>query len=135
MLTPAGRSVTPSDQPCVARQPILDRAGKVFAYELLFRRSAAMQTCDIAANHASARVIVDAILSIGLDTLTNGKLAFFNVSHELLLSGATTLLPSDKVVVELLENIPDDDDVIEACTALKKAGYALALDDVGSTSP
>jgi c-di-GMP-related signal transduction protein len=131
--TQAERSIVGSDHPCVARQPILDLQGKVFAYELLFRRSPAMDSCDVSSNDASARVIVDAILSIGLDMLTGGKLAFFNLSRDMLLRGAPTLLPHDRVVIELLENIQDDAEVLETCTALKRSGYKLALDDVVST--
>ena len=122
-----------SDQPCVARQPILDRHGKVFGYELLFRRSTVVQSCDIPSNHACARVIVDAVLGIGLDTLAAGKRAFFNVSRDMLLSGAASLLPADKVIIELLEDIAGDADVLDACRALKRAGYTLALDDVATT--
>ena len=132
MAIPA-KSLVGSDHPCVARQPILDLQGKVFGYELLFRRSLSVDSCDIHVNDASARVIVDAILEIGLDTLTGGKLAFFNLSRDMLLAGAPKLLPRDKVVIELLEDIQDDAEVLEACTELKKSGYALALDDVVST--
>jgi c-di-GMP-related signal transduction protein len=117
------------EQPCVARQPILDRHGHVFGYELLFRRSAEVRACDVEPNLACRQVIVDAMHSIGLETLTAGKHAFLNVTREFLLSGAVTLLPKERVVVELLEEIEADREVVEACTALKQAGYALALDD------
>jgi c-di-GMP-related signal transduction protein len=133
VAAPLDRTIVGTEHPCVARQPILDRQGKVFGYELLFRRSPSVQTCDVSTNHASARVIVDAILSIGLDTLTGGKLAFFNLSHDMLLSGAPTLLPREKVVLELLEDIQDEPEVLEACAALKRSGYAIALDDVITT--
>ena len=78
---------------------------------------------------ACARVIVDAVLSIGLDTLTGGRRAFVNMSRDMLLRGAPTLLPRDQVVIELLEDVRADPEVIDACTALKRAGYAIALDD------
>ena len=99
------------------------------AYELLFRRTQTMQSCDSPADDACAHVIVDAVLAIGLDTLTSGRRAFVNVSREMLLRGAASLLPRDQVVIELLEDVRGDAEVIEACTALKGAGYAIALDD------
>lgn len=117
-------------QSCVARQPILDSKGQVFGYELLFRRSATVQSCDVSSNDACGQVIVDAVLSVGLDTLAGGKRAFVNITRDALLAGAPTLLPADKVVVELLEHISDDPEVVDACTALKRAGYLLALDDL-----
>ena len=101
----------------------------MFGYELLFRRSAEVRACDVEPNLACMQVVVDAMHSIGLETLTTGKHAFLNVTREFLLSGAVTLLPKERVVVELLEQIEADSEVIEACTALKQAGYALALDD------
>jgi c-di-GMP-related signal transduction protein len=98
-------------------------------YELLFRRSASAQSCEGSSDEASARVIVDAVLSIGLETLTMGKRAFVNVSREMLARGVATLLPHDQVVIELLEDVIADPDTLEACRALKAAGYAIALDD------
>jgi c-di-GMP-related signal transduction protein len=124
-----GRTAPPANQACVARQPILDRHGRLFAYELLFRRSSLAQLCDIESSDACARVIVDSMLSIGLDTLTCGKRAFVNLSRDMLLSGAATLLPREQVVLELLEDVHGDPAVIEACRALKQKGYQLALDD------
>jgi c-di-GMP-related signal transduction protein len=96
---------------------------------LLFRRSSLAQLGDIESSDACARVIVDSLLSIGLDTLTGGKRAFVNLSRDMLLSGAATLLPRDQVVVELLEDVHGDAAVLEACRALKQKGYQLALDD------
>jgi c-di-GMP-related signal transduction protein len=123
------KATTAPPQTCVARQPILDRRGHVFGYELLFRRSATVQSCDIASSDACVQVIVDAMHSIGLDTLASGKRAFLNVTREFLLSNAATLLPKHQVVIELLEDIEVDHQVVEACKALKKGGYTLALDD------
>jgi EAL and modified HD-GYP domain-containing signal transduction protein len=124
-----GRPSSVPEQPCVARQPILDRNGNLFAYELLFRRSQLAQSCDVSSNDACARVITDAVLSIGLDTLTGGKLAFINLTRDMVLSGAAALLPKDRVVVELLEDVTGDAAVVEACQSLKQSGYQIALDD------
>lgn len=118
-----------SEQPCVARQPILDCRGHLFGYELLFRRSNIAQSCDVALNDACARVIVDSVLSIGLDTLTGGKPAFINLTRDMLLKGAASLLPKNQVVVELLEDVTGDPAVVEVCQSLKQSGYQLALDD------
>jgi c-di-GMP-related signal transduction protein len=103
------------------------------AYELLFRRTQTVQSCDISSDDACARVIVDAVLAIGLDTLTGGRRAFVNMSRDMLLRGAPTLLPRDQVVIELLEEVRGDPEVIEVCTGLKRDGYAIALDDFAYT--
>lgn len=116
----------------IARQPILDRSRHVIAYELLFRPSCDADASHTSSEQASARVLTDAVMAFGLDTLTQGKLAFINATRSLLLDGLGGLddiLPPSKVVIELLEDIEADPDVLEACAGLRRAGYALALDD------
>lgn len=114
---------------CLARQPILDRRGNVFGYELLFRRSPAAQLCDAVSGDLCEKVVVDALHSIGLDVLAGSRRAFINVTRDFLLSGAVTLMPPERVVIELLEEIEGDDEVLAVCRALKQKGYTLALDD------
>jgi EAL and modified HD-GYP domain-containing signal transduction protein len=116
-------------QSYLARQPILDQHRHLFAYELFFRGSRSAESCAGSSDDASARVIVDAVLAIGLDTLTSGKRAFVNVTREILLSGAAALLPANQVVIELIEDIEADAQVVAACEALKRSGHAIALDD------
>ena len=113
----------------VARQPILDQDGRVFGYELLYRANASDKTCTAGGDLAAARGLTDALLAIGLDTLTNGAPAFINFNRALLVNRAAELLPQNDVVIELREDIPVDDEVIEACRQLHGKGYALALDD------
>jgi EAL and modified HD-GYP domain-containing signal transduction protein len=113
----------------VARQPILDRKGQVFAHELLYRHTVDATACVDRGDRAGARTLNDAVLSVGLDALTCGLPAFVNLTHQLLLDGAGTLLPRDIAVLELREDIPIDDEVSQICRALHADGYALALDD------
>jgi len=113
----------------IARQPLLDARGEVHGYELLFRETARHTSCTGPSTLASAMVVDAALLSVGLDTLTAGRRAFFNVTQEMLLDGTVTLLPREASVLELLENISADTETIEACRALHASGYALALDD------
>jgi EAL and modified HD-GYP domain-containing signal transduction protein len=122
-------SVTVGAQVFVARQPIFDRSRRVFAYELLFRESEHVGSAGTQSDQASARVITDAALTIGLEALTRGRPAFINMSRRLLLDGLAESLPPGQVVLELLENIEGDDEVIAACHELRRAGYAIALDD------
>jgi c-di-GMP-related signal transduction protein len=119
----------------VARQPILDRKGNIFCHELLYRQSLEATSCTDRGDPAGARTLSDAVLSVGLDALTCGLPAFINLTHHLLLGGAGTLLPRDLVVLELREDIPIDDEVIDICRRLHAGGYALALDDFIPGSP
>jgi EAL and modified HD-GYP domain-containing signal transduction protein len=113
----------------VARQPILNAAGKVFGYELLYRAAAADASCREAHDVAAARVLNDAVLTLGLETLTGGRRAFINLTRYLLLSDFATLLPPSAVVLEVLENVAADAEVLEACRRLRGLGYSIALDD------
>jgi c-di-GMP-related signal transduction protein len=114
---------------CVARQPILNRARRVFGYELLYRESVESSGCAVGSNLASSRVLSDAVLALGLDRLTCGKPAFVNFTRSLLLSGASGLLPPTSLVIEVLETVEIDAEVLAACRRLRAHGYALALDD------
>jgi EAL and modified HD-GYP domain-containing signal transduction protein len=114
----------------VARQPIFDLRGEVDGYELLYRRGSA----SVAAEGASTRqmsvdVIIQALLEIGLDRITSGKLAWLNFSREMLVSDVYDLLDRHSVVIELLEDIKADEEVVRVCERLKHSGYRLALDD------
>lgn len=119
----------------VARQPLLDARGDVHGYELLFRETVHHTTCTGSSSRASAMVIDTALLSIGLDTLTAGRRAFFNITRDLLVDGKASLLPREASVLELLEDIPADPETIEACRRLHQEGYVLAVDDYEPGSP
>jgi c-di-GMP-related signal transduction protein len=113
----------------LARQPILDAQGSVFGYELLYRGALSDTSCTADGDLASARVLTDAVLEVGLDTLTSGRPAFLNLTRPLILQRVATLLPASAAVYEIREDVVIDDDVFEACRELHERGYRLALDD------
>ncbi len=113
----------------IARQPIFDVNEKVYAYELLFRSSLENVFRHDNIDQAASKVIVDSSFVIGLETLTNGKKAFINVTQDVLVKQYITLLPKELAVTELLETIKPEPEVVAACKELKEAGYLLALDD------
>ncbi|WP_373046794.1 EAL and HDOD domain-containing protein [Vulgatibacter sp.] len=114
----------------VARQPIFDRSLRVFGYEILFRHSSFE---NFFSHHdpdeAATRVIHDSLHVFGLDVLAQDRRIFFNVTRSVLVENLVRILPVERTVVELLETVEPDPEVIEACRALKAAGYTLALDD------
>ncbi len=118
-----------SSRVCVARQPILDRNRKVFGYDLRFQSLVPGEAEESAADYASARVISDGIMAIGLDNLIDGRKAFVSVSRHLLVEGIPSVLPPNRVVVELSTDIEADAEVLSACRQLREAGYAISVDD------
>ena len=113
----------------IARQPIFDTKGKVYAYELLFRSGLHNYfDCDDQ-DLAAASVIANSNLLFDLDEMTGGTKAFINCTRTVLLEDLMTTLPRQQAVVEVLEDVEPDDAIIKACQRLKKQGYILALDD------
>src|SRR5689334_318708 len=113
---------------CVARQPILDLAGRVYGYELLYRSSSDAAACTADGDTAGARTLSHAVLALWLDVLTNGRLAFMNFTRSLIRNGAATLLPPTSMVTEVLDSVEVVEELIEACRSLHARGFALALD-------
>jgi EAL and modified HD-GYP domain-containing signal transduction protein len=111
----------------VARQPILDRQGRVHGYELLFRNGPEkIFTGD--GDHAT-RTMLDNTVIFGLERLTGGATAFVNCTQEALTDSLVDVLPPSQTVLEILESLELTPELIEACRTLKKSGYRLALDD------
>jgi EAL and modified HD-GYP domain-containing signal transduction protein len=111
----------------IARQPIFDQRLRVFAYELLFR--AGPKNVFQPWKDASCSVIVDAMMLFDLQTLTGHAKAFINADQSALLQGAVKLLPANRIIVEILENVVPTPEIVAACTDLRDAGYVMALDD------
>ena len=82
---------------------------------------------------ASSEVINNSFLLMGIESLTEGKKAFLNCTANLLKNEALTVLPTNFVALEVLEDVQIDIEVIEACKRLKKLGYTMVLDDFNFT--
>lgn len=118
----------------VARQPIFDRNRQVWGYELLFRSSATQTKFDgTEAGSATRQVISNSMLSIGLDTLLQGKQAFINFGREMVLQDWYSALPKGSTVIELTEDIEPDGEVVAAVRGMREQGYRIALDDFQSS--
>jgi len=116
----------------VGRQPILDRQNRTVAYELLFRSSPQNYFDGSDGSLASTTVIANSFLEIGCNRVLGGRRGFINFTRQLLVQGHASILPKDRVVIEILEDVTPDAEVVEACRKLNEAGYILALDDVGA---
>ena len=117
----------------IARQPIFDSQKNVAAYELLFRdggpNAFAVQHLPDG-TQASSHVMINALTLFGLDNITRGKPAFINVTRDILIGQVLTAFSPQSITIEILEDVPADEEVIEACRQLKTQGYTIAMDDV-----
>lgn len=111
----------------LARQPILDRRGRVCAYELLYRDgSSSMFRGD---SELATQTMFDNSVLFGLQDLTHSLPAFVNCTAEALLGEQIRVLSPDVTVLEILEDVEPTNQVVEACGRLKAGNYRLALDD------
>ena len=113
----------------VARQPIFNKNKKLYGYELLFRDGLSNAFPDIDGDTATSKLLSNSFFSIGMNQLTSGKTAFINFPQGLLLNKIPLMFPSEKMMVEILEDVDPNEQVISACSDIAKAGYSLALDD------
>ena len=114
----------------IARQGIYNEDEEVIAYELLYRNSLENKFNKIVSEKIATYKVIENISSFGLDNLTDGKKAFVNFPEELINKNIATLLPKDKVVIEILENVNPTKEVLKNLSELKSKGYEIALDDV-----
>lgn len=113
----------------VARQSITDKNKDVFAYELLFRDGNENCFPDIAPDEATSKLLTGSHLTLGVEEITNGKLAFINFHEDTLLYRFPTSLDPLSVVIEIVETVPISQNLIKACKHIKDLGYKIALDD------
>ncbi len=112
-----------------ARQAIFNRKLNVVAYELLFRDGPNNAFPDVEQNAATAKLIVDSQFNMGLEQLTSGKKALINFPEKSLLQKTPSVLPADKVIIEILEDVSPNKAVYQAVRELFHLNYKFALDD------
>jgi EAL and modified HD-GYP domain-containing signal transduction protein len=127
--TEENQMTDPQGTAVVARQPICDRAQNTFAYELLYRNPGETTAVIDNQERATAEVIVNSFMEIGLERMGGRATAFINVTRDFILGNHCRSLPAGRVVFEILENTEPDSQLLDAVAALTRDGYVFALDD------
>jgi EAL and modified HD-GYP domain-containing signal transduction protein len=109
-----------------ARQPILKSSLNLYGYEFLYRpiQNEAPQSHSI-----TAEVIASSALDLGLKKAANNHFIFLNMSYDDLFSPLIEALPSEQVILELLEDIRPDPKLVKRVQELSAKGFSFALDD------
>lgn len=119
-----------TEQVLLGRQPIVDRDGRMYAFELLFRAeqaNVARYSDDVL---ATSHVLRHVFAELGVDKALGPYRGFVNCDERMLLMPETLdVLPRERVVIEILESVQPSPDVLARLRELKKAGFTLALDD------
>ena len=114
----------------IGSQNIYDREGKIVACELLYRNSLLNKYDESVSSETASCTIINNIINLGLDIVTGGKIDLINCDDKVLRNDIITILPRDKVVIELLETLRPTEGVIKEIKRLKDFGFKLALDDI-----
>ncbi len=113
----------------VGRQPILGPNLNTIGYEVLYRNCEVGQAIFTDESVATATVLLNTYLDIGLEHVVGSHLAFLNIPKQFILERYCEALPKNRVVLEILENIEPIPEVLEALNSLSTQGYTIALDD------
>jgi c-di-GMP phosphodiesterase len=114
----------------LGRQPILDQKRKIVAYELLFRSANSLLEGHINDDMAAtSAVIINTLSQFGIHHVISNHLGFINVSASFLLNETLELLPPDRIVLEILEDVPITTPIIQRCKELKELGFKISLNN------
>jgi EAL and modified HD-GYP domain-containing signal transduction protein len=113
----------------LGRQPILDRQKRLFAYELLYRREPGGEADVTDDAQATAQVVKRTFHELGVARVLGACRGFVNVDAEALMSRQIERLPTNRVVLELLETVVIDERLVHRCRDLTRRGFRFALDD------
>ncbi|MFH0946347.1 MAG: HDOD domain-containing protein [Planctomycetota bacterium] len=111
----------------LGRQPILDAASNLFAYELLFRGSEENQADFADANQASASVILNTFIEIGLENVVGKHEAFVRMTDQFMQDELFRSLPPHRTVLLLPEDARPDGRTLAAVKNAVDQGYRTAL--------
>ena len=113
----------------IGRQPIYNRNLGVYAYEILFRTSAKNEAGqNFNEDIATAQVISNTFLDIGLDNLVGSSMVCVNTTERLLLNDDALPLPANRTILDIQPTININEDTLSALKRLKIAGFTLALE-------
>lgn len=113
----------------LARQPIFDAQMNLVAYEILARSGLDNFFQNTNQDHATKRVLSEALTVWGLDSLLGDSQMFVNLTREAILNQEFRILPPERTTLEVLENVELDQPILEICRSARAGGYTVALDD------
>ena len=121
---------TETDDVFVARQPIVDRRGRLVAYELICRNAADATAVIDTAFLCSAAVVARTLGSIGLDTLIGKADAYLHCTEDFLTADVLEVLPARRFVLEVPATTIMSEPLLQRCKYLRDLGFRLALEGV-----
>jgi EAL and modified HD-GYP domain-containing signal transduction protein len=115
----------------IARQPIFNRALKIYGYELLFRANAQVNSFSNASSTSATAVVLGGLFEQGIEKVVGSAKAFVNFDYEFIMYDMIELINPDTLVIEVLETAKGDSFLLNRIDELRGKGYKIALDDFG----
>ena len=113
----------------IGRQPIFNLHEQVAAYELLYRNKEGNSFPRTDADAATVDVLVNSFMNIGIDEVSKGHPCFVNFTYNVLMGPIIDYLEPSNIVIEVLEDVPITEELVERLRELKAKGFEIALDD------
>lgn len=113
----------------LGRQPIFNIHEQVVAYELLYRNKEKNSFPNVNPDKATIDVLVNTLMNIGIEEVTNGKPSFVNFTENLLFSSFVEYLDPLEIVIEVLEDVLITEELVQRLQYLQTKGFTIALDD------
>ncbi len=108
---------------------------ELFAHELLFRdfTENSDNACEQSVQndlYATSRVAVNVLNQFGINRLAGDKDLFINADERFINGDFITMLPKERFVIEILEDVKIDGRLVSRIRELRDSGYRFAIDDV-----
>lgn len=133
--TPAGPSAGPVvpgraglvRQVRIGRQAIHDADRRIVGFELTFRSPAGGPGTDTVGEQATSHVIASTFGTFGLETISDGRPVFVDVTRSFLTGVIPVPVDPGDVVIVVGETIDADHELLLGLARLREAGYRLAV--------
>ncbi|SNZ08160.1 EAL and modified HD-GYP domain-containing signal transduction protein [Persephonella hydrogeniphila] len=113
----------------IAKQEIYDINGNVVGTELLFRKKL-VHYAQVDNNFYSTISVLDTVVnSIGVENIIPTGFIFLNVDKHFIESEISEMLHPERIVFELVENIPPEKQTIRKLQILKDKGFKLSINN------
>lgn len=113
----------------IARQPIFNKAMKIYGYELLFRATEDSKVFSNSSSSSATAVVMGGLFEQGIDKIVGKNKAFVNFDYDFIMSDLIELIEPSTLVIEILETVKIDQRLMNRLRVLRKRGYTIALDD------
>lgn len=124
----------PQRRVLIGRQPVFSAIGELHGYEVFFRASDGVTVHVDRWSPARQDEATRTVLAIGhlageFEDIAGGVPVFVNFTRSYLVGDMPVPELPERIVVEVVESVPGDDQVLAGLRRLRDAGFRVALDD------